>query len=265
MFVNSVIGQPATYGVSANGPTYPLSAPGVRLQWKPASQWSVRLGAYSGAVGSENGTNRHGTRFRFDSESGGFYFGELQREYGEALLGRVKLGGFYTNGLLDDRSSEAGNRERGLGALYATVEQTVYRPPAPAGKDAKERPSKPGEEDEKTPGVSVFARLSHAMPEDRALVAWGAELGVVAQGMLFGRERDSIGLAFCQTHLGKDVNYIDNDRVSAHHESILEATYQLGLHKQFALQPAAQIIFNPGAAARVSTAVVIGLRATLSF
>jgi hypothetical protein len=222
-------------------------------------------------VGEEDRTNRHGTRFRFESESGGFYFGELRRDYGETLPGTVKLGGFYTNGLINDFSTGSEHRERGLGALYGSIEQTLYRPPKPAGKDGAERKPTPADDDNddddspKEPGVRLFMRLSHALPEDRALVAWGAELGVVARGMFFGREDDCLGLAFCQTQLGKDVHYIDSERVAAHHESILEATYQLALNKRLILQPDAQVIFNPGAAARASTVVVLGLRATLSF
>jgi carbohydrate-selective porin OprB len=235
----------------------------VRLQWKITPQWSVRGGAYSGAVGQQDRTNRHGTRFRFESESGGFYFGEIEHDYGDALPGSIKVGGYYNNGLQDD-FSDAGKRERGLGAFYGIVEQAIYRPPKPAGKSAPDRDSKP-DDDEKEPGIHLFLEVGDGGPEDRTLVAWETELGIVAQGMLFGREHDRFGLAFGLTHLGKDVAFVDGERVTAHHESMIEATYQFEVQKHLLLQPDVQVIFNPGAATRAATAVVVGLRAVLSF
>lgn len=268
MFVNSVFGQPAVYGVNANGPTYPLSSPAVRLQWRITPQWSVKAGAYSGAVGQQDRSNRHGARFRFDSQPGGFYFGEVEHDYGEALPASIKVGGYYNNGLQDDFSN-AGKRERGLEAVYGIFEQTLYRPNRPTGKDASKDASKDrcksDDEDKKEPGLRLFLEVGDAGPEDRTLVAWETEVGIVAQGLLFGREHDRLGLAFGLTHLGKDVAFVDGERVTAHHESMIEATYQVEVREHLSLQPDVQVVFNPGAATRAATAVVVGLRATLSF
>ena len=48
-------------------------------------------------------------------------------------------------------------------------------------------------------------------------------------------------------------------------ETVLEFTYQAVLTPWFTLQPDAQVVFNPANARTRSTAVVFGMRATVTF
>ena len=69
-FVNTMFGWPAlpSYDLPGGGPAYPLSAPAVRLKWRPVDPVNVLVGVFNGSptshtAGDSQKTNPSGTSF----------------------------------------------------------------------------------------------------------------------------------------------------------------------------------------------------------
>lgn len=260
LFLNSTFAVPA--GVSANfqTPIFPLSAPGVRLAWDSKEAWLVRCGAYSGDLGTQDRTNRHGTRFAFSSESGGIFLGEAVRKLsfsrdGQALPGSFKIGGFYDSGRFDDLNG-APARSRGCGGGYLILDQALYRERKPPGG--------PKESGDSEQGLNCFCRVCGAGPDEHALLTWYGDAGITYKGLLPGRADDSCGLAFAYLRTNDQLASSDPGSASRH-EAVIEATYQASFGKHLTVQPDCQCVFNPGATAKAATAVVLGVRCALTF
>jgi porin len=273
-FLNSVFSNTSLFTVNSGGATFPLAAPGIRAEYKATPDWIVRAGVYSGDVGTENGNNTRGGRFAFSSAGGGLYMLEIEHHVkltSAQLPGVLLLGGFYDTGLYEDFSNSSGDLDRGLGAVYASWDQAIYRAPEKSDDKSKDAPGESCPKDDDPPdyrGVNFFLRAGLSLPSQVAIIGRDVEIGLSARGMLFGREKDVCGIAYGYTHLGDSVHVLEGQTdqdVSRHHEAILEASYQYYVCKAFNLQPDVQVIFNPGAAVRATTAVVVGLRANLSF
>ena len=96
-------------------------------------------------------------------------------------------------------------------------------------------------------------------PDDRNLVPLYLDVGLNFRGLLPGRIDDSVGLGFSHTELSDELV------AGGGHEEVIELTYQLALGKHLFLQPDLQFIVRPGAVEPAATAVVAGLRLTLSY
>ncbi len=257
LFLNSAFGTSALFSSNGPVPTFPLTSPGALIAWKPTPSLTVRAAAYSGDVGEEAVNNRHAGRATFSNAAGGVYIAEIERRFDAGVL---KVGGFFHTARFEDLSGR-GTEERGLGSAYAIWDQPIYRfATEPAGKDKAVI-----DPDDNIRDVHFFARAGCAFPASRALIGIAAEAGFVANGPFAGREDDVAGIAIAYTRLGEDVHFLDGAPVTRHHELVLEATYQFALGEHLSLQPDVQVIFNPGATATADTAVVLGMRCTLTF
>ena len=118
-FVNTMFGWPAlpSYNLPGGGPAYPLSAPGVRLRWRPVDAVNILVGVYNGSpVANDTGDpqmrNPSGTSFPL--HNGTLVFGEVQYVYpalgamvypgaGAPLGHTYKLGFWYDSKPFDDQ------------------------------------------------------------------------------------------------------------------------------------------------------------------
>ena len=269
LFVNSCFGVVPTLNLNFPSPVYPLTAPGIRLEWQPTDAWTARLGAFSGDVGASGTTNKHGLRFAFSSVAGALFVGEVvyKTHTGEAaagLPGTFKIGGFYDTGKFAD-VDQAGGVGRGDGGAYVILDQALYREPtrhlAHAGKD------KGSADDEKQndQGLNFFARAAYAAPQRHSLVTGYLECGMTYKGLLHGRDKDTCGVACSYTHLSPDLQDPEADGAIGHHETVIEASYQAVINDWLTVQPDFQYIINPGGTQRLPSAVVAGVRVTLTF
>jgi porin len=149
----------------------------------------------------------------------------------------------------------------GDGGVYGVIDQTLYRVP--------------GTDDQ---GLSGFVRAG-GVPNDRNLINFYVDGGLVYQGLVPSRPDDKIGIAAAYARVGNNARGLDADIGlfgnfffpvrSA--ETMIEMMYQAQLTPWWTLQPDLQYIIqpdggvlNPDGSLR-SNAWVIALRSTLKF
>ncbi len=282
-FINSSFGFPASMALSlpSGGPNYPLAAPMVRVQYAVNDRITVLGAVFDGdpagpGTGDPQLRDRTGTAFRL--RDGAFGIAELWYSVGsdgeDGRPGVYKVGGWYHAGLfgnpaIDNRgiplASPASNgmprRLRGDQAIYASMDQTIWRP-----------------EHDKDRGINLFA-LAIVSPDDRNVSSFFAEGGLAWTGPFAGRAKDVLGLAFALTNLSAAERAYGADLVRFGQatapfrgsEAVIELTYQYAVTPGVTLQPDLQYVINPGAGMPNATgtalknAVVAGVRATLVF
>lgn len=157
---------------------------------------------------------------------------------------------------LDSSLAPGQARNRGAnGALYANLEQEVWREPGSA-----------------TQGLGVFA---HAvwMPPDRNRIVYSIEGGLHYRGAFTGRDCDALGLgvAFLEfsERVASAVRAANRSDGTSHPGPDFEATVELVYRYQAApwlwIQPHAQYVIRPGGTGAYADAIIIGVRTNLVF
>jgi porin len=222
----------------------------------------MRAGIFAGNAGDQGRNNQHGMRFRLGSDEGALIMAEADYktntgENAAGLPGTFKLGGFYHTAKFED--FETGKSHRGDYGFYAVADQAVYREPC---RCCAKDPTDGGDKNEQ--GLNVFARVGGA-PEDRNIVSNYVEGGLNYKGLLPGRDDDVCGVACSFTRISDEFQSDDAGHAQAHHETVLEFTYQAVLTPWLSVQPDVQYIFNPGAVQKQDDALVAGVRLNLTF
>ena len=289
LFVNAMFGWPAlpSYDLYGGGPAYPLATPGARLRLHPSQSVTVLAGAFadnpSGAGFFANAQRVNASGTNFSLAGGVLWIAELQYARGGGtdqpgpLPATYRVGLWYDSGAFSSReydsqgiplaspaSSGVRQMRQGNASAYAVVDQTVWKPEA-AGPRA----------------LGVFARAFGA-PNDRNLIDFAANAGLVMRAPLAGRDNDSVGIGLGYTQVGAAVSAHDRQLAlfgnnpgypvrSA--ETYAELTYQLQLTPWWQLQPDFQYVFNPGAGVpnprnpgkRLGDEAILGLRTVVAF
>ncbi|WP_442955514.1 carbohydrate porin [Paraburkholderia sp. MPAMCS5] len=286
-FINTMFGWPAlpSYDMPSGGPAYPLSALGVRVRGQITPSLTALAGVYSGDPLGNASTNKSGSNFNL--HNGALWIGELQYAINQPadgemvgadsnrLPGTYKIGVWYNSNRFGDprfdntglslanpASTGIAQSHRGNYSIYAVADQMVWRP------DPDEARS-----------LGVFARVMGA-PDDRNLVSFSANLGVVLKAPFKGRDNDSAGLAVTYIKVGKHAHDLDLDNRALLNspygvrtsETALEATYIYQVTPWWQLQGDAQYTFNAGAgqnpndpAQPLRNTFVVGVRTTITF
>ena len=281
LFIDSVMGWPVvpSYDQYAGGPAYPLSSLGVRLRIRPTGALTVLGGVFDdnppggpfNADSQVRGAAQSGTAFSLGT--GALFFCEMQvainqpasgdaaSHSGGGVPGTYKLGAWFDTGSFPDQ-----NRERPLRdnfSLYAIADQTVWQ--------SRTQPAR---------SAGIFARIMGA-PDDRNLVSYGLNAGVVLKDPLPGRDNDSAGIGFGLAKVSRNAILLDGpqEALSSAHvpvrssESFLEATYQLQVAPWWQLQPDVQYVFLPGGgiadpntpSRRIGNEAIVGIRTNVTF
>lgn len=283
MFINSSFGYPAllAFDLPSGGPNYPIAAPMVRAQYKVTDRLTLVGAAFDGdpaGPGNNDPQIRDYTGTAFRLRDGVLGFAELWYSVGsdgaEGLPGTYKVGAWYHAGVFTDPlhdtagrslASPASNgmarRYRGNEAVYAVVDQMIWRPDG-----SKDR------------GIGVFGLVMSA-PDDRNFTSFYAEGGFNWIGPFAGRDQDVAGLAFAFTNLGSAQRRFGADQVRygvttngfRSNETIVELTYQYQVAPWWVVQPDVQYVINPGAGlpnatgAPLKNALTAGVRASITF
>ncbi|GAC1343023.1 MAG: carbohydrate porin [Acetobacteraceae bacterium] len=289
LFLNSGYGFPtlAAVDLPSGGPAYPLATPGVRVKIVPNESLAVLVGVFNGdpagrGLGDPQRRDRNGTAFRLGD--GTFTIAEVQYGINQGdtapgLAGTYKLGAWYDSQPFADQHLSAtglslaspantapARSRRNNYSVYAVADQLVWK--------------KPGTTDG---GVAVFARVMGA-PADRNLVDVFAQGGVTYKAPFVGRENDTVGVAASWAHIGRNAAKLDADAIAysgaysgragliRRSETQLELSYQAQITPWFQLQPDLQYVLNPGGTIanpstgkRVGDALVLDLRAAMTF
>ncbi len=297
-FVNTMFGWPVvpSYDLPGGGPAYPLSAPGIRVRYRPINELAILLGVYAGSPASSNNgdaqqVNASGTQFAVNR--GPLVFAELQYSYpslggmeepgASAPLGHTyKLGAWFDSenfdderydntglSLADPNSNGIPRQHYGNYSIYAVADQMVWRD--------SENPNK---------SVSVFGRAMGTPQGDRNLVDYSFNGGVVYHDPFPSRPDDTIGLGMGYAHVSHRAAAYDRDASAFNltvspsnympirsSETFIEATYQYQVHPWWQIQPDVQYVFKPAGSVesqvdptqRVRNELILGLRTNILF
>lgn len=267
--INATFGWPAltSSDMIQSGPGYPFSAPGVRLQVKPLSHLTMLAAAFSADVGGQGCTvnpvicNPYGVRFSFSG--GTLWMSEAQytvdgKRSPTGLPGTYKLGGWRETGTFTGQFNGARDKSSDWG-LYALADQTLWQG---SGKN-------------KDQSLSAFVRVGIA-PPDRNLVSLYVDGGVGWKAPLPGRPGDVLTLGAAYTGISPDAATADrlarpSTRVRDY-EAVVELEYQAQIRPGWTVQPDLQYLMHPGGnianpqgRGAIPSALVLGVRTTLTF
>jgi len=293
LFVNTMFGWPMlpSADLPGGGPAYPLSALGVRVRYRPIETVNILIGAFSGSP-AENPdidpqvSDAHGGSFPVNR--GALFIAELQYAYpalgsmvspGQAtpLARTFRLGAWYdTEGfndelydsqgrlLTDPLSNGQARRHGGDYAIYAVADQMIWRGTSDPNRT-----------------LNVFARAMGTPLDDRNLIDFSMNAGIVLHDPFTYRTGDSVGLGVGYTHVSGQVAAYDRDLAIATTsfvppqtgEAYVEATYQYEVTPWLQLQPDVQYVFNPGGGLanpnnptqRIRNELVLGARTNIAF
>jgi len=284
-FINNGISWPLFLAANlpAGGPAYPLPAPGLRVRVKPVDEIALQAAVFSGDPSGGDGSNQSvplptGTVFSF--RGGTFVIAEAsylpnQGKNATGLPGAYRLGAwFHTSPRFGDQrfdniglslanplSTGIPFNHGGDSGYYGVVDQMLYRVP--------------GTDDQ---GLSGFLRMG-AVPNDRNLINFYADGGLVYKGLVPRRPDDKIGIAGAYARVGDNARGLDADTAMFGNfffpvrsgEAMVEMIYQAQIAPWWMLQPEVQYIVRPGGGVLNPdgglrpNAWVLAIRSALSF
>ena len=298
LFVNTAFGWPAvpSLNLPGGGPAYPLSAPGVRLRWRPVDPINILVGVYNGSPVNDNSGDpqkRNPSGTSFPTTGGTLSFVELQYTYpalgalvmpgsGAPLGHTYKLGAYYdSESFADPRFDDHGVplasplsdgqplRHRGEYTVYGVADQMLWR-----------------QEEDPNRSLSAFGRVLGSPQADRSFLTFSANLGLVYRDPVANRPDDSLALGMGYAKVSNRVGQADQDAAAVgqavdptaygpvrRDETYVEATYQYQLRPWWQVQPDIQYVFNPGGGVadpnqpqqRVKNEAVFGVRTNVLF
>ena len=297
-FVNTMFGWPVvpSYDLPGGGPAYPLSAPAIRVRYRPVTALAILLGVYNGSPASINDGDAqqvNATGAQFPVNRGPLVFLELQYSYpalggmmeadeGAPLGHTYKLGAWFDKeNFTDQRFDNTGvplasanstglpRSHYGNYSIYAVADQMVWR-----------------DNDNPNRSVSVFGRAMGTPQGDRNLVDASFNGGVVYHDPFANRPDDTVGLGIGYAHVSSRAAAADRDAAVLNlavspsgympirsSETFLEAFYQYQVHPWWQIQPDIQYTFKPGGSIqnstntteRVKNELVLGVRTNILF
>ena len=284
-FMNSTLGWDVALAnnLPAGGPAFPLSTPGARIRAKPVDNVYLQAAVFSGDPAGGDGSNQggdfpQGTVISF--RGGAFLIAEVgytpnQKKGATGLPGAYKVGAWYHTSsrfgdqrfdntgrsLADPMSTGIPRDHSGNWGIYGVVDRMLYRVP--------------GTDDQ---GLSAFVQIN-ASPNDRNLISFYADGGLVYKGLIPGRPDDKIGIAAAYARIADNARDLDRDiglfggvfYPVRNSEAMIELTYQAKLAPWWTLQPDLQYVMRPNGGVLNSdgsvrqNAWVTALRTVLSF
>jgi porin len=260
-FINNGISWPTFLAANlpAGGPAYPLPDPGIRVRIKPTDELAFQAAVFSGDPSGGDGSNQSqplptGTVFSF--RGGTFIIAEAsylpnQGKTATGLPGAYRIGGWWHTSprFGDQRYDNTGQslasptstgiplNHTGDQGFYGVIDQMLYRVP--------------GTEDQ---GLSAFLRAG-GVPNDRNLISFYADGGLLYKGLVPRRPDDKIGIAAAHARVGNNARGLDMDTAFFSNnpfypirsgETAIEMMYQAQLAPWWMLQPELQYIIRPG-------------------
>lgn len=263
LFVDSTFGWPAF--LAANLPpgasAFPMGTAGARVAFAPAPWIMVDAAVLEGDPLLQD-TDASGFEWDPDEDAGTFLVNELhlrwnQEDVAAGGAGELGVGLWYhwwdfpsPDPLRDDEYS-------GNYGVYAVVDQMLWREDAMAAA---------GDPAVGHQGLAGFVRVAGSA-YDRSVVGAYADAGLTYRGLFPTRDDDVFGVAFAYARITRAArSAIAFDGLDpARGEWLVEATYEARLLPWLSLQPDLQVVIDPGATTSRSTAVVVGMRAAITF
>jgi porin len=279
LFVNSTFGWPVltAQDLPSGGPAYPEATPGLRLQFTPNDQLTLRAAGFNGdpaGPGSGSPVERDPFGLAFRVNDPPLFIVELAYAYGQEQLGPVR-----ENPNQEGNSARAAVRQSTASDLPGTIKigawvdtgsfadqrfDTQGRLLAVSGGPPLQHGGNyafygiidqmlwrlPGGSDR---GLSLFLRGT-AAPSDQNLIDLYADGGFTFKGPIASRLEDTVGLAIALGRVSPQAAAYDRDVIAMtgapmpvrDFESVIELTYRWQLSNNWFVQPDLQYILHPG-------------------
>lgn len=218
-----------------NGPSiFPVTALAARLQVEPGKGWAIRAAVLDGMPGDPDRPRR--TAIKLGDGDGALLVGEVQAPLGN---GKLLIGHWrYTaNFELNDGSGLA----NGNAGHYIRAEMPLVV------RDGKR--------------IDGFVRVGTASGRFNMFDAFAGG-GLKFSGWIAGRDADEFGLAVASAFTSDSYRAAAG---SSFKELAVEATYRTPVTRWLSLQPNIHYIRRPSANPRIKDALLLGLRAAISF
>lgn len=233
-------------GALVNNPTipFPAYALGVASFYNPTDAWYVS----AAILDAQSDAREMGFSTTFNGDDYFFYIFEIgitpQFNSTNGLLQGAYRVGFWADPQ-PKAHSDTSNTYRNDAGFYLSFDQLL---------------AKENSEPEDNQGLGAFFRYGYADGKRNDLTNFWS-LGFQYQGLLEGRDDDVLGVGFAHGSFSNlaSSTYTDD------HENALEFYYNTQVRPWLSLSPSIQYIGNPGGDKTVSDAVVLGLRAQLTF
>ncbi len=189
-------------------------------------------------------------------------------------IGSEKLGGKYAAGFIYWGVETTGFNNvlyDGVFQFYWQADQQLYRENSIAETSiASDKAAKNpvGVEKKKgdDQGLYWFSTLNFAPPENNAL-SFYALGGLVYRGLIPGRDKDQVGVAFAYGNYSPDAADSDRrrNRDPRTSQAVLEFDYRIQINRFAYVQPTLQYIINPGGRGQVENDTILGLHLGANF
>lgn len=259
LFINNTFGWPAFLftNLPFGGPAFPMGAPGVRIKIEPSEAFSLKAAVFQGVYSQQ--INNHGFYWDFHPQDGLFYLLEAAHRYQYSNLpGQIKTGVWGSSGNFLNTASTS-NAFNGNYGVYGIIDQLIYCPHTLSDKK--------GIDTNDSPGLGAFGRVAFE-PSNLNLMSFYFDTGLNYKGLFPKRKNDllGIGVTFGQmTSTGLNNIQQSQGVAPAWIDMIFELTYQAQITRFVSIQPDLQYIINPGTAQNLPNALIIGMRANVTF
>jgi len=259
IFINSTFGAFDLFVPNfTDAPAFPVANPAIRLDAAPVPAFDFKAAVFGMSASSDqDGNDRHGTYFDIDDGAmlafeGAFLLNQGPDDHG--LAGSYKIGGFIHRGDYKTWHSQA---EAALGrgplsgngtnyAVYGVIDQVLFK------------------NGDRT--IEIFGRGGVA-PSRYSFVDAYFDTGFNFTGFIPSRAGDTAGVAIARAAVSgdfSDAQQLEGNPPSTA-ETVIEATYKIGLSKWWNIQPDLQYIVNPSGVVGSRNAFVLGVRTTITF
>lgn len=256
----------------SGGPAYPLSTPGARVKVDPNEHISVLAAVFNGdpagpGEGDPQLRNKYGVNFRLKDPPFVIAEAQFRNNHGKTdtgLASTLKFGAWTHFGKFDDnRLADDGTlladpdgsgrplKRRTDNGVYGVFEQQLYRP---QGGDASS-------------GITLFG-LASGSPQDRNLINFWFQTGLVFAGMIPNRPDDKFGAIFEYSRYSNSVRTFEQDEIAftgvpeviQDYEANLELNYLFQIIPGWTVQPVLTYVWHPNGGVSAVDALVIGAR-----
>ena len=284
IFINNTFAVPALFlgNFPNGGPIYPMATPGIRLALHPSSWLTIRSAVAQANPFSQE-SNPNNFNWNLGPAGGLLSFNEVETTWNaepgsRGMPGVGRLGfwiqtgesppptpsgqfvygapsanpygtGFY--GIIDQQLTNPGQRENSqrsdsytaLPYTRAGQQNTVFKE-----------------------GLSSFCRVGFS-PQQTSVVSLYADGGFVYTGLIPGRKKDKIGLAFGYAQMGPDaITQAGSAGLTvASFEGVAELTYSWIVSQTVTIQPDLEYIMHPNGTRQYGNDLVVGLQAVVNF
>ena len=229
-----------------NNPTIPFPdyALGVSIFYNPVEWWY----ASAGVVDAQNDLRETGFRTALHKEDYFFYIAEtgiiteLDSKNGP-LQGAYRLGGWYDP--QPKANSDSSKNYRDDTGLYLSCDQML---------------AKENSDPEDSQGLGTFFRYGYAHSRTNDISNFWS-IGFQYEGLFEGRNEDVMGLGFAQGFFSDQAS----TTYTEDYETAMELYYSAAVTPWLNISPSIQFIRNPGGNNATGDAVVMGVRALMTF